>query len=79
VCPEYTFPEFNLVELMRKLAERHVYLAVKNDNADEDDRRVFGVVLTCADESTLPPLEFLETNNPLGDLCQWLMERYKGA
>ncbi len=74
-CPEYPFPAFDLVQLMQKLGElgeeQRVGIVLANMY---DGRSMF--FLTMMPANDLRTLKHVETDDPFGDLCRWLVERY---
>jgi len=68
-CPEYPFPAFDLVQLMRKLAERGCYVDVENRVG-----KSAAPFLLCMSWDVIAPCRV--TDDPFGDLCKWLARKY---
>ena len=76
-CPEYPFPAFDLVQLMRRLAEEGWAGSVIMRPPLKYEEQVFFDVRGRRPEWTyFKPVS--ETNDPFGDLCKWLVEKYNG-
>ena len=66
LCPNYPFPEFTFIDLMRKLGEGGIHLTVRYDKWR--DKRRFTIIG--------PEGRICDTDNPFQDLCAYLVDRY---
>ena len=67
-CPEYPFPAFDLVQLMRRLGEQRVRAKLIVNTGEAVKR------FTLVDGNEV----IHYTDDPFGDLCKWLVEKYNG-
>lgn len=62
-CPEFPFPEFGIIDLIRKLGEQNINICIRYDS--KRDRRNFTLIG--------PQGRICDTDHPLRALCQWIM------
>ncbi len=63
-CPKFPFPEFTIIDLMRKLGERNVNVCIRYDSMrSENNFTLIG-----------PQGRICDTDEPLRALCQWIMD-----
>ena len=69
-CPEYPFPKFTLVDLMRRLGERACTPTMVRFDTLRKERKF---TITNAEGRVC------DTDNPLEDYCAYLAEKYKAV
>ena len=68
-CPNYPFPDFTLIDLMRKLGENGIPITVRYDTLRKENH--FTIIG--------PEGRIADTDEPFERLCDYLYMRYSGV